>query len=157
MCSWYYYLSVMKRRSGICLLSVLYGIICEIHHYNIKSNSQWPSPLNNQHQTSLKAPFYHINNRSMTKVLEKSIQGLSMYFLLYVCTIWLFSFLSMFSSANERNTFMIIINSTSACDFQQCGILTCVDSEEPLQSPFKLRNTKWCSVRSLTIIEYSSD
>ena len=32
-----------------------------------------------------------------------------------------------------------------------------VDSEEPVQPPFKLRNSKWYSVSSLTIIEYSSD
>ena len=43
------------------------------------------------------------------------------------------------------------------CDFQQWGILTSVDSEEPVQSPFKLRNSKWCSVSSLTVIEYSSN
>ena len=43
------------------------------------------------------------------------------------------------------------------CDFQQCGILTSVDSDEPVQPPVKLRNSKWCSVGSLTIIEYSSD
>ena len=43
------------------------------------------------------------------------------------------------------------------CDFQQCGSLTCVDSDEPLQPPFKLRNSKWCSVSSLTVKEYSSD
>ena len=41
-------------------------------------------------------------------------------------------------------------------DFQQCGILTSVDSDEPVQPPFRLRNFKWCSVSSLTIIEYSS-
>ena len=35
--------------------------------------------------------------------------------------------------------------------------LTCVDSDESLQPPFKLRNSKWCSVSSLTIIEYASD
>ena len=35
--------------------------------------------------------------------------------------------------------------------------LTRVDSDEPLQPPVKLRNSKWCSVSSLTIIEYSSD
>ena len=35
--------------------------------------------------------------------------------------------------------------------------LASVDSDEPLQPPFKLRNSKWCSVSSLTIIEYSSD
>ena len=28
------------------------------------------------------------------------------------------------------------------CDFQQCGILTCVDSIEPVQPPFKLRFSK---------------
>ena len=29
-----------------------------------------------------------------------------------------------------------------ACDFQQCGILTCVDLDEPVQPPFKLRHSK---------------
>ena len=29
-----------------------------------------------------------------------------------------------------------------ACDFQQCGILTSVDSDEPMQPPLKLRNLK---------------
>ena len=43
------------------------------------------------------------------------------------------------------------------CDLQQCGILTSVDSDEPVQPHFRLRNTKWCSVSSLTLIEYSSD
>ena len=45
----------------------------------------------------------------------------------------------------------------SAWDFQQFDILTSVDSDNPLQPPFKLRNSKWYSVSSLTIIEYSSD
>ena len=45
----------------------------------------------------------------------------------------------------------------SACDFQQCDILTSVDSDEPVQPNFKLRNSKWFSVSSLTIIVYSSD
>ena len=44
-----------------------------------------------------------------------------------------------------------------ACDFQQCGILTSVDTDEPGQPPFKPINSKWCSVGSLTIIQYSSD
>ena len=43
------------------------------------------------------------------------------------------------------------------CDFQQCGILTSVDSDNPVQRPFKLRNSKKCSVSSLTVIEYSND
>ena len=42
-------------------------------------------------------------------------------------------------------------------DFQQYGILTSVDSDEPVQSPFTLRNLKWCSVSSFTLIGYSSD
>ena len=29
------------------------------------------------------------------------------------------------------------------CDFQQCGILTSVDSDEPVQPPFKLINSKF--------------
>ena len=45
----------------------------------------------------------------------------------------------------------------SACDFQQFDISTRVDSDEPVQPPFKLINSKWRSVSSLTIIEYSSD
>ena len=45
----------------------------------------------------------------------------------------------------------------ATCDFQQCGILTGVDSDKPVQPPFKLRNSKWCLVSSLTVIEYSSD
>ena len=28
------------------------------------------------------------------------------------------------------------------CDFQQCGILTSVDSDEPVHSPFKFGNSK---------------
>ena len=42
-------------------------------------------------------------------------------------------------------------------DFQQCGILTSVDSEQPVQPPFRLRNLKWCSVSSLTLKGYWSD
>ena len=45
----------------------------------------------------------------------------------------------------------------AACDFQQCGILTCVDSDEPVQPPFLLRKSKCCSANSLTVIECSSD
>ena len=41
--------------------------------------------------------------------------------------------------------------------FQQRGILTCVRSEEPVLPRLKLRNSKWCSVSSLTVIEYSSN
>ena len=45
----------------------------------------------------------------------------------------------------------------STCDLQQGGILTSVDSGEPVQPPFKLRHSKWCSVRILTLKIYSSD
>ena len=38
-------------------------------------------------------------------------------------------------------------------DFQQCGILTSVDTDKPVQLPVKLRNFKWFSVSSLTVIE----
>ena len=43
------------------------------------------------------------------------------------------------------------------CDFQQCGSLTSVDSDEHVQHPVKLRSSKLCSVCSLTVVEYSSD
>ena len=42
-------------------------------------------------------------------------------------------------------------------DFQQCDILTSVDSDEPVQPPLKVRSSKRCSVSSLTLIKYSSD
>ena len=50
-------------------------------------------------------------------------------------------------------------NWVAICDFQQCGNLTSVDSDEPVQPPFKPRNSKWCSDSSLTLTvkEYSSD
>ena len=35
-----------------------------------------------------------------------------------------------------------------ACDSQQCGSLTCVDSDEPVQPLFKLRHSKCCLVSS---------
>ena len=44
----------------------------------------------------------------------------------------------------------------ATCDFQQCGILTWIDSDEHVLPPIKLRNSKWCSVSSLIFIEYSS-
>ena len=43
------------------------------------------------------------------------------------------------------------------CDFQQCGLLKWIDSDEPVQPPVKFRNSKWCSINSLTLIKYSSD
>ena len=43
----------------------------------------------------------------------------------------------------------------ATCVFQQCGILTSADSDEPVQPLFKLRNSKLCSVSSLTIKAYS--
>ena len=41
--------------------------------------------------------------------------------------------------------------------FPTMWYLPSVSSDEPVQPPFKLRNPKWCSVSSLTLIEYSRD
>ena len=41
-------------------------------------------------------------------------------------------------------------------DCQQCGILTSVDSDEPVQPPLMLRNSKCCSVNSFPLEDYSS-
>ena len=53
----------------------------------------------------------------------------------------------------EHNIFILNIQTynTAACEFQQCGILTSVDSDEPVQPPVKLRNSKCCWVSSLTV------
>ena len=45
----------------------------------------------------------------------------------------------------------------ATCDFQQWGILTSEDSDELVQPPFMLRNSKWCSVSSLIFTEYSGN
>ena len=37
------------------------------------------------------------------------------------------------------------------------GVLTSVDSDEHVQPIFNPRNSKWCSVSSLTLVKYSSD
>ena len=58
------------------------------------------------------------------------------------------------SSSRDRKDVSHIWSTT--CNFKQCGILTSVDTDEPVQHPFKLRNSKRCSVSSLTLIEYSS-
>ena len=55
---------------------------------------------------------------------------------------------------NERKN---LIKWATTHDFQQCGILTSIDSDELVQPPFMLRNSKWCSVGSLSLIDYSSD
>ena len=41
----------------------------------------------------------------------------------------------------------------ATCEYQEYGILTSVDSDEPVQPPFKPRNSKCCSVSSLTVKE----
>ena len=37
--------------------------------------------------------------------------------------------------------YFLTYNLAVTCDFQQCGILTSVDSDEPVQPPFKLKLT----------------
>ena len=73
-----------------------------------------------------------------------------------VHTVWIAaasSRIDKFTSWSSKMSQNIIVT----CDLQQCGILTNVDSDKPVQPPFKLRNSKWCSVSSLTLIEYSND
>ena len=57
----------------------------------------------------------------------------------------------------EITGLFLLINEPQTRDFQQCGILTRVYSDEPVQSPFKPRSNKHCSVSSLSLIEYSRD
>ena len=57
-----------------------------------------------------------------------------------------------FTSGNEGK-----FKWAATCNFQQCGILTSVDSDEPVQPPVKLRNSKCCSISRSTVRKYSSD
>ena len=57
----------------------------------------------------------------------------------------------------ELNSDFVMKNLSRCMRFPTILHLTSVDSDEPLQPPFKLRNSRWCSVSSLTIIEYSRD
>ena len=43
------------------------------------------------------------------------------------------------------------------CDFQQCGILTIVDSDEPVQPPLSLETPNDVQSVNLTVIENKSD
>ena len=63
---------------------------------------------------------------------------------------------AMWASPDE-NVVLITYICAMTHDFQQVGVLTSVCSDEPVQPPFKLRNSKCHSVSGLTIIEYSSD
>ena len=55
----------------------------------------------------------------------------------------------------KRLNEMLPMSTHNKCDFQQCDILTSVHSDKHVQPPIKLRNSLWCSVSSLTVIEYS--
>ena len=40
------------------------------------------------------------------------------------------------------------VKCTAICDFQQCGILTCVNSDKPVQPPFRLARLFICALWS---------
>ena len=66
-------------------------------------------------------------------------------------------FIIIFDSKIEMIVLSTCLNIWAATwDFQQCGILTWIDWAEPAPPPFELRNSKCCSVSSLTVKEYSS-
>ena len=48
----------------------------------------------------------------------------------------------LFVHTNFVGCVMSLLIRAVTCDFQQCGILTCVDSDESVQPPFELRNSK---------------
>ena len=55
-------------------------------------------------------------------------------------------------SVQPCRNYIPVSTCATTCDFQQCGVLTSVDSDEPVHPPFKLRNSKCYSVSSLTVI-----
>ena len=86
------------------------------------------------------------------QVLFKPVWTLNLFYIF----IWSFygQFFMTVQSPSSKMWVIIWMNYSNklfeTCDFQQCGI-------EPVQPPFKLRNSKLCLVSSLTIIEYSRD
>ena len=46
------------------------------------------------------------------------------------------------SKISNTSCFCSQMKLAATCDFQQCGILTSVDSDVPVQPPLKLRNSK---------------
>ena len=76
---------------------------------------------------------------------------------------WMIPVLLRGSSFEKKYLQSVLIRSSTVdnwavpCDFQQYCILTCVDSCESEQPPFKLRISLWCLVSRLTFIKYSSD
>ena len=66
----------------------------------------------------------------------------------FVVLVWIFPFLwdmkvPSVSYASARSQYIINWAAT------QCGILMSVDSDEPVQPPYKLTNSKWCSVNDV--------
>ena len=67
------------------------------------------------------------------------------------------SFTPKFLGKKANNRPFLRKNISHDMRFPTMWLLTSVDSDEPEQPPFKLINSKCCSVSSLTILEYSSD
>ena len=73
------------------------------------------------------------------------------YIYLCVCMLfmsWMYLFALIIYWYGEVNLFLFLRG-------MPMGILTCVESDKPVMPPFKLRNSKLCSVSSLRVIEYS--
>ena len=51
-------------------------------------------------------------------------------------------------SATDLNRLLNVSKWAATCDFQQYGILTFVDTDEPVQPPLDRRKSKWCSISS---------
>ena len=89
---------------------------------------------------------YHLSLRPLfCLLLSGRLRQVLLYFgiIIWVIQFWNFSIKEFKSSDIWATTF----------DFQQCGMLTSVDLDQPVQPSFTLRNSKWCSVSSLTVIK----
>ena len=93
-------------------------------------------------------------------MLNSRNRVLNPYFLI-ITTLMLKDFLQIIRSQNKlpfpQKKIIVFDIWAVTRDFQQYGILTSVVSDGPVQPPFKRRNSKWCSVSRLTLIEYSSN
>ena len=100
------------------------------------------------------SPFHGFAWRKKTISMNSSMKRRTACMKNLICGTCLnFSFSLRYECTTQHIVRQYIINWSAT----QCGILTSVDSDEHVQPPFKLTNSKRCSVSSLTLIEYSSN
>ena len=159
MMNFLYYLKICKEK--IILQNYLFYLSKEVFQHNFRQFSEifvklfwiWTSSSGGDIvkryflSRALMAPFIQQSGTICANLVESIMRNIS------VKWYWIWTIGSHESSNEPWHD----SNNEPWRDFQQCGILPSEDSDGSVQILFKLRNSKWCSVSSLTLIEYSSD